>query len=129
MTARVMLVEDQNTVRSTLGDLMRSTGDFNVVVNLSTEAEALEWIGQHPADWDLGVVDLMLDQGNGFGVIQRARASSPTARIVVLTAFASGGMREHCKHLGADAVFDKANLPSFLGYCGRYSPRSDPASP
>jgi DNA-binding NarL/FixJ family response regulator len=119
-----MLIEDQQSVRSTLGDLLRSTGDFVVVVTLGTEAEALDWIGQHAGDWDFAVVDLVLDQGNGFNVIKRARESSPQAKIVVLTAFASHGMRHHCRKLGADAVFDKADLPSFLGYCGRASPRN-----
>lgn len=124
MTARVILVEDQQNVRSTLGDLLRATGDFEVVRVLGTEAEALDWIGRHAGDWDFAVIDLMLEQGSGFNVIQRARESAPRATLVVLTGFASHGMRRHCQQLGADAVFDKADLPSFLGYCGRASPRT-----
>jgi len=120
-----MLIEDQQNVRSTLRDILRSTGDFRTAVTLGSEAEALGWIDHHPSEWDFAVIDLVLDQGNAFSVIERARAAAPHARIVVLTGFATTGMRHHCKQLGADAFFDKADLPSFLGYCHRYSPPTE----
>ncbi|NNU45510.1 hypothetical protein [Ramlibacter montanisoli] len=73
MTIRVFLVEDLPAMRELLVDLFTSIGNYQVVGTSSTEAEANLWIDEFPRKWDLLIVDLILAEGSGLGVV-RARA-------------------------------------------------------
>lgn len=111
---RVFLVEDRQDMRKLLAEVLGAAGAFRVVHATSTEAEARLWLQENPHGWDLAIVDLVLDQGSGMGVIRPARRASPGARIAVFSAYATPGVQEHCRSLGADAVFDKADPAAFL---------------
>jgi DNA-binding NarL/FixJ family response regulator len=118
VTVRVLLVEDMKQVQAVLADLLGALGDFRLVHATTTEAEARHWLGEHPGGWDLAVVDLVLDQGSGMGVIPRARAAAaPGCNVVVFSDYASDGIRNHCLRLGADAVFLKSQMQEFMDYC------------
>lgn len=118
MSIRVLLVEDMKQVQSVLGELLSVVGDFRMVNVAGTEAEAKHWLGENPGQWDLAIVDLVLDQGTGMAVIPRARAMAREgATIVVFSDYASDGIRNHCLKLGADAVFLKSQTQEFMDYC------------
>lgn len=119
MSVRVFLVEDMQQVQGILADLLASLGDFRLVQASATEAEAKLWLDEHPGEWDLAVVDLVLDQGSGMGVIPKARETSGPSdgRVVVFSDYASDGIRRHCLRLGADAVFLKSQMREFMDYC------------
>ena len=117
MTVRVFLVEDLHRMRSLLTDLFSSIGGFSVVANASTEAEAKLWLDDHAGEWDLAVVDLVLDQGAGMNVIRRCREEPTGGKIVVFSSYATPGVRQHCMDLGADAVFDKSETERFIAWC------------
>jgi DNA-binding NarL/FixJ family response regulator len=120
MTIRVFLVEDMKHVQAALSDLLTGLGDFRLVHAATTEAEAKLWLAEHPGGWDLAVVDLVLDQGSGMGVVPAARASAKAGeggKVVVFSDYASDGIRTHCLRLGADAVFLKSQMQDFMDYC------------
>lgn len=118
MTVRVFLVEDMKHVQAALADLLAGLGDFRLVHAATTEAEARLWLAEHAEAWDLAVLDLVLDQGSGMGVIASARASAgEDAAVVVFSDYASDGIRSHCLRLGADAVFLKSQIQEFMDYC------------
>lgn len=119
MTIRVFLVEDMKHVRDVLSDLLATLGDFRLVTAKGTEAEAKLWLAEHPGDWDLAIIDLVLDQGTGMAVIPKAReaARSHGANVVVFSDYASDGIHHHCRKLGADAVFLKSQLKDLMHYC------------
>jgi DNA-binding NarL/FixJ family response regulator len=119
VTVRVFLVEDMKQVQTVLAELLASIGDFRLVNATTTEAEARHWLSEHPGGWDLAVVDLVLDQGSGMGVIPGAReaAGRHGGRVVVFSDYASDGIRNHCLRLGADAVFLKSQMREFMDYC------------
>lgn len=106
-------------VHGILGDLLSTLGDFRIVAAVATEAEAKLWIAENPGAWDLAVVDLVLDQGSGMGVLPRAgeAARAQGATVVVFSDYASDGIRKHCLRLGADAVFLKSQMQEFMDYC------------
>jgi len=114
-----LLVEDMKHVQAALADLLTALGDFRLVGVVGTEAEAKLWVSEHPGAWDLAVLDLVLDQGSGLGVLARARevARMYGARVVVFSDYASEGIRDHCLRLGADAVFLKSQTREFMDYC------------
>jgi len=119
VSVRVFLVEDMKQVQGVMEDLLASLGDFKLVGATRTEAEAKLWLQENPAGWDLAIIDLVLDQGTGMGVIPRARdaAGQEGANIVVFSDYASDGIRKHCLKLGADAVFLKTQTQEFMDYC------------
>lgn len=118
MTVRVFLVEDMKHVQAALSDLLAALGDFRLVGVCATEAEARLWLAEHPGGWDLAVVDLVLDQGSGMGVIPAADAARGEASaVVVFSDYASDGIRAHCLRLGADVVFLKSQMQEFMDYC------------
>lgn len=129
MSIRVFLVEDVKQMQGVLSDLLNVVGDFEIVARRATEAEANLWLDEHPGGWDVVLVDLILEQGTGMGVIPRAVQAAPKAPVIVLSDYASPGIRQHCLRLGADAVFQKANdMRAFMDYCAALArPEREPA--
>lgn len=112
-------------MHSVLRELLSSVGDFQFVGSAGTEAEALGWLDAHRGGWDICVIDLVLDQGSGIGVIVRARLRGGNAKIAVLSSFVSPGIRKHCLKLGADAAFQKdTDLQDFIRFCSEAPPLS-----
>lgn len=121
MPIRVFLVEDMRQMHGVLQDLLAAIGDFAVVQACPTEAEAKFWLDENTGGWDLAVVDLILEQGSGMGVIQRCKARGP-GKVVVLSDYATPGIRRHCERLGADAVFQKGqDMQAFIEWCSEFS--------
>ena len=78
----------------------------------------MQWLESHRNGWDLAVIDLFLEQGNGFGVVRACRDRAPHQRVVVLSNYATVDMRERSRALGADAFFDKsAEIDLLVAYC------------
>jgi DNA-binding NarL/FixJ family response regulator len=123
VTVDVVLVEDLQNIQSAMAQMLQGLGDYRIVAALPTEAEAIAWVEQNPGAWGLAVIDLVLEQGSGMGVIARCRRATPAGRIVVFSNFVSPGIRAHCLRLGADAAFDKnSELGAFADFCAELSP-------
>jgi two-component system OmpR family response regulator len=117
VTIRVFVVEDLGRMRSLFKDLFDQLEDVSVVASAATEAEARLWLAEHPGGWDLAIVDLILEEGSGMGVISKCKSSPRPGKIVVFSSYATPGVRQHCLRLGADAVFDKTDSSQFVAYC------------
>lgn len=119
MPVKLLLVEDLPQMQGVVIDLLSTVGEFELVKSVATEAEANLWLDENPGKWDLAVVDLILEQGTGLGVVARARNRS-SGKVVVFSDYATDGIRKHCIRLGADAAFQKGeDLQAFLAFCGR----------
>ncbi len=112
----VFIVEDSPHVQASLREMLLSTGRFQVVGAAESETDATQWLmdARHP--WSLAIVDLLLSEGSGFGVVQRCRSASPKGKIVVFSEFATPAIKERCLKLGADAVFLKSEMSSMVAY-------------
>lgn len=64
--------------------------------------------GIEAAKPDVVVLDIQLEEGNGFDVMRAARASAPQLAFYVLTNFAHEGYRRMAEKLGARGFFDKS---------------------
>nr|WP_227494509.1 response regulator [Ramlibacter pallidus] len=113
---RVFLLEDLRGMRLLLDDLFASMGQYRVVSALSTEAEAKLWLEEHPGGWDVAIVDLVLDEGTGMNVLRALKAAPDAGAVAVFSGYATGGVRQHCMNLGADAVFDKTQTSDFIAW-------------
>jgi two-component system OmpR family response regulator len=117
VTIRVLLVEDDRRVHGIVAELLRSIGDLKPVSTVTTEAEANLWLQENPEGWDLAVIDLILDEGTGLGVLSKC-VRSPGGRAVVLSNYVSPVIHKHCIALGADAVFHKTlDMDRFIQFC------------
>lgn len=116
MQVRVFLVDDLHRMRSLMEELFSAIGGVRVVGTATTEAEAKLWLLDNSGGWDLAIVDLVLDQGSGLGVLKYSKEKWPQRRVVVFSGFASPGIREYCMRLGADAVFDKVQTEAFIAW-------------
>jgi len=115
---RVFLVEDMPRLQGLMAELLRSIGDFTLVGSAATEAEAIQWLKDHRGGWDLAVVDLILAQGSGIGVVARCRERAEGAKVVVFSDYVTPVLRDYCLSLGADAALPKSDLQAFIDYCG-----------
>ena len=121
MVWRVFLVEDLRSMHTLLGDLFATIGGLEIAAVSGTEAEAKLWLDEHPASWDLAIIDLVLAQGSGMGVVSHARRTAGThGKVVVFSGYASPGIRSHCMALGADAVFEKSETGEFISWLSRH---------
>lgn len=117
MAIKVFLVEDTRQLQGVITDLLASLGDFELAGTATTEAEANLWLVEHPGSWDLAIIDLVLEQGTGMGVIARCRRTCPAGKVVVFSDYVTPGIRRHCMGLGAEAVIPKADMAAFTSYC------------
>lgn len=119
MPVKLLLVEDLPQMQGVVLDLLGTIGDFELVKAVSTEAEANLWLEENEGAWDLAVIDLILEQGTGLGVIAKAaRNRTAGSKVVVFSDYATEGIRKHCIKLGADASFQKGDdLQAFLAFC------------
>lgn len=112
----VYIVEDSKLVQFALSELLAVIGGFRVVGTASGETQATEWLLQNPEQWDLVTLDLTLKEGSGFNLIRRFRQANPTGKVIVLSDFATPGVRTRCLHLGADACFGKSEGDGLTQY-------------
>jgi DNA-binding NarL/FixJ family response regulator len=119
MKQRVFVAEDLSRMRGLLIDLFSSTGEFQVVGTACTEQEAERWLARHGDEWDLAIIDLVLDEGDGTHVVKRARQKNYGGLVVVLASCVTENLREHCYALGADSVFDEEETGRFLLWLGK----------
>jgi len=120
MSLTTILVEDSQTIRDNLIPALEELADAQVVAVAETAQDALEALERH-ASWRLLIVDLFLKEGSGLAVLRACRNRPPGKHVVVLTNYPTVEMRERCRVLGADAVFDKSTeLDAFFEQCLRY---------
>jgi DNA-binding NarL/FixJ family response regulator len=80
-----MIVEDHAVVRQGLAALLAMAPDFAIAAEAADGLQAIEMFRAHQPD--ITLMDLRLPRMNGVEAIQKIRAESPQARIIVLTTF------------------------------------------
>lgn len=117
---RTFIVEDSAIILDNLVATLEEMTPVRVVGHAADEAGALSRLVALQGEVDLVIVDVFLKAGSGLGILRGATRTGLQARRVVLTNYATPDMREKCKALGADRVFDKSNdLEELLSYCTR----------
>ncbi len=103
--ATVLLVDDEDTLRRVMKDLLARDG--YEVVEARTGAEALDQVDRHAPD--IVVLDLNLPGMDGYSVLSELRARPATARIPVIVLTAKGDEDNEVRvfELGADDFLSK----------------------
>ncbi|MEW8627606.1 MAG: response regulator transcription factor [Candidatus Thiodiazotropha sp.] len=109
MNNRLLLIEDDREVREMLGEYLRSEG-FTVEQAADGQTGLDKALSQTP---DLIILDVMLPRLDGFEVLRRLRATSPTP-VLMLTARRDDIDRILGLELGADDYLPKPFNPREL---------------
>jgi DNA-binding NarL/FixJ family response regulator len=105
VSTTVVLVDDHELIRQGLRRAFERTGDFTVVGEAGSVAEALEVIGSTTPD--VVIFDVRLPDGSGLDAARKVRESNPTMGIVVLTMYAGDDQLFGALEAGASAFVPK----------------------
>ncbi len=115
---KTFIVEDSPLILQKLVATLEELAPVQVVGSAPDEASAVDWLEREGQHCDLIIVDVFLKSGTGLGVLRAAQRLAVPGKRVVLTNYATNDMREACRALGADRVFDKSSeLEELLVYC------------
>jgi DNA-binding NtrC family response regulator len=109
-TGSILIVDDEASMRLTLGMLLRGEGWAVREAAGATSAVAL--LEQEP--FDVVVTDLRMDDAGGIDVLKTAKRVSPETEVVILTAFGSLGSAVEAVKLGAFDYLSKPFEPDEL---------------
>jgi DNA-binding response OmpR family regulator len=110
---RVLIVDDDEPVRDFLDIVLRREGYD--VATAEDGLQALEMLGQFIPD--LIVLDLMMPQLDGWGVLDHLRGGD-RLKIIVVSALVDEGVKSRARQAGAHAVLQKPfSFISFLELC------------
>lgn len=105
---RTVTVEDDRRYRGSLEDLLRSTGDFDVVGSFGTADAALASLPDADEEgWDLVLMDVELPGTRGIEATRRLKEDSPDSTVVVLTVFEEPSVVLEAICAGADGYLAK----------------------
>jgi DNA-binding NarL/FixJ family response regulator len=102
---RILLVEDNATVREAVASEFRPAPDFEIVGEAASLSEAHGLL----ATADVVLLDLGLPDGSGADLIPELRDANPDARAIVLTSTVDLAVHARAIEYGAAAVLDKIN--------------------
>ena len=109
MSARVLVVEDEQSIRLAMCEYLEHRGFRVDCASSPAEADAL-LVG--PAAYDVVIADLRLspaDAAGGLRLLRRVRERHPATRTVLLTAYGSPEVEAEARRLGVDALFAKSH--------------------
>jgi len=113
---RLVVVEDNAIYRDLLIQRLDDLTCVHIVHTADRSADAVSWLADNPAAWDLLVLDIFLTEGHGYEVLRAASGRADHQHAVFLTSYTRDPARAQALALGANAVFDKLNVDAFLQY-------------
>lgn len=102
---RVLLVDDHASFRQPLAFMLNREPDLTVVAQAGSLAEARGLLNE---EIDVGVVDLVLPDGNGVTLVRDLRAANSHSQVLVLTASVDRRDLARAVEAGASGVMNKS---------------------
>ncbi len=108
--ARLLVVDDEPSARSTLALLLRTRG--HRVLEADGLTATTKRLGEEV--FDLVITDLRMPDGDGLEVLRAVKAHAPTTEVILLTAYAGWRSAKEAIRLGALDYFEKGEDPDEL---------------
>jgi two-component system nitrate/nitrite response regulator NarL len=105
--SRLLLVDDHTLFRESLGRLLASESDLEIVGQCGRGVEALALLAPNPPD--LVLLDFHLPDGDGAKFIQAARHAGYAGKILIVTGGIDAQASTEVLRLGISGVFLKHN--------------------
>ena len=104
MSARILVIDDEETIRFTLERFLRTEG--HVVATAASCSEA--WSRINEMDFDLIFADIILGDGTGIDILREIKARGMTCPVIMITGVPGVGTATESIRLGA---FDYISKP------------------
>lgn len=115
---RVLIVDDQDLVRTGLRMILGSAPDIDVVGEAADGEQALSFLRETPAD--VALMDVRMHVMDGIEATRRIRAEFPCTRVVLLTTFDDDATVQAGLRAGADGYLLKSASAEELIGCLRH---------
>lgn len=102
---RVVLIDDENLIRSALATMLDLEADIEAVAQASSAAEGVRTVAEHTPD--VAVVDLQLPDGDGLEICAAIAQQSPATRCMILTSHARPGYLKRALEQGVGGFLPK----------------------
>lgn len=79
--ARILVVDDEKSIRTTLGAILRSEGHQVEIAGDVAQAQALLAQG----DWDVVVTDIVMPGLSGIELLKAIRSAAPDVQVILMT--------------------------------------------
>jgi PAS domain S-box-containing protein len=112
-TSRILLVDDDESVRTVLKKVLESAG--YLVVEADNGSDAIKLYRKDPADFV--ITDIVMPDKEGLAVIRELKAEFPDLKIIAISGGGRGGSRSYlevAKHFGAEITLEKPISPELL---------------
>ncbi|MGA8015643.1 MAG: response regulator transcription factor [Candidatus Dormiibacterota bacterium] len=128
MTLRVLIADDDPSMRSALGEMVDSEPGYEVVGLAADPETAIDLAGTHRPD--VAILDVKMPGGGGFRAAQGIRAASPETRIVALSAWDDRDTVYRMRRAGAVGYLIKGSAPDdIFGVIEKVAPRAEQLGP
>lgn len=123
MTYRVLLVEDEERIRSGLKQLIETIiGGFRVVGEAASGKEALDWLRR--AEADLIVTDIRMPGMSGLEMVARIREDAPDLPVVILSGYEDFEYaKQAIRYQVTDYLLKPVSRTEFAGVLNRIAER------
>ena len=119
-TLQAYVVEDNLRLCESLVAMLHELTAVRVVASGHSQTQAAAWLAAHPQSWDLLLLDLFLEGGNGLSLVMPPAQRQPGQKVVVLSNYLNASVRKRSAQRGVDAAFDKSTeLDALVDYCVR----------
>jgi DNA-binding NarL/FixJ family response regulator len=102
----VFIVENSSSVRASMHPVLSDISEVKVVGRAVCETSAIERIAALLPD--VVILDLNLQSGSGFGVLETVKKCHSTIKVIVFSHYIDQLCIDRCKRAGADYFFDKS---------------------
>jgi two-component system, OmpR family, response regulator len=125
-TLDTFVIEDSPVIRQNLVSTLEDLTRVKVIGVADTEAEAVRVLSDLTLRVDLVIVDVILREGTGLGVLRRPELKRAGRHFVVLSNYATAEVRARALSLGASRVFDKSGeIDALIDFCENLLGRVD----
>ncbi|GAB2915788.1 response regulator transcription factor [Paraburkholderia jirisanensis] len=108
----IMVIDDHPAMRRALRQIFDETGEFDVIGEAGTAADALQLI--NTLEPQLAIVDLRLPDLDGIELIPSLCAARPDLRVLVFSSVDERVHAAHARHAGAHGFVSKVREPTEL---------------
>ncbi|MGP8159712.1 MAG: response regulator transcription factor [Candidatus Dormibacteria bacterium] len=120
MTVRILIADDDASMRGALGDMLSSEPGYEVVGLAADPESAIDLAGAHHPD--VAILDVKMPGGGGIRAAEGIRAASPRTRIVALSAWDDRETMRRMRRAGATGYLVKGAAPDdIVGLIDRMS--------
>lgn len=105
---RVLVVDDNESVRRSISQILRSQADIEVVCEAVDGADAVRKIGEHQPD--VVLLDITMPGMNGLEVAETVKVEFPSVHVLIVSQHDSRGFQWAALAAGVSGYIIKSNV-------------------